>query len=213
MVVFDSSNFLQSSFKTIDNSSSLNPSENLFLVYQKEKSDEQGDIEATIMDSLLQTSNMEAPDSEHKLGKGRVKRKRASERGFQGTLLQSSTSSAIAFDQDNSSRETCCHIEATEKKVESRPISDTVEVSEEEKEENYGKSISIVESTSESSEDELTILPPPDLVRQLKDLTRSEDESACFEAVAWAMKLSPESGESEIIDAAYAKFLAGTKAL
>jgi hypothetical protein len=84
----------------VSDSTVSDPSEHLFFLYQKEKNSE--DFEAGIMDSLFQIANLESPefDSTSKNGKG--KQKGASERGFQGTLLQSSSTAQNARDRNDS---------------------------------------------------------------------------------------------------------------
>jgi len=217
-------------FEGISDFSTSNPSENIFLLYQNEKDGELGDIEATIMDSLLQISNIISPDSDNKSGKGwKSKRNRASERGFQGTLLQSSTSPAAEFDAQNGANlsDTSCQIEASTEvvtnKVESRSRSHTVEISEDEngiesEEEQHIIQTKVIhpimKETSSDSSDGVQASSPLDddrkmkFVGQLKDIASSQDESACFEAVTWAIANSNlDWNEKEILDAAFAKFL------
>ena len=207
-----------------------NPSENVFLLYQNDKDGEYGDLDATFMDTLLQMSNIVHPDSDNKHGKGKAKRNRASERGFRGTLLQSSTSSAAENNAHNgatNSSDSSCQIEtsteAVTNKVESRPRSNTVEISEddvgtESEEENdaiqtkRAHSIMTNEASSDFSDREQVIGPPDDdrkmkFVGKLKEITSSKDESACFEAVSWAMHNNPGCHDDNlIIDIAFAKF-------
>jgi hypothetical protein len=188
-----------------------NPSENIFLLYQNDKDGECGDLEATLMDTLLQMSNIVHPDSDNKHSKGKAKRNRASERGFRGTLLQSSNSSAAENNAQNgatNSSDSSCQIEASTEavtnKVESRPRSYTVEISEDD--------IITNEASSDFSDGEEVIGRSDGdrkmkFVGKLKEITDSKDESACFEAVSWAMHDNPGChDDSLIIDAALAKF-------
>ena len=206
-----------------------NPSEHIFLLYQVQKDDESGDIETTLMDSLLQISNIESSESKSNISKGKKTRKGSSERGFQGTLLQSSASSGLTGEQNSmKDDDSCCQVEASVKKAESRPRSNTVISDDEIDDEIQTKTISVEkDATSDSSDGEVVILPSPSppvspcstigdeqkmkLVSQLKELTNSKDESECFEAISWAIKSNPKYGEIGIIDAAFAKFLDTTK--
>ncbi|KAG7352741.1 ubiquitin carboxyl-terminal hydrolase [Nitzschia inconspicua] len=76
-----------------------NHEDNVFLLHQR-KEDETGVVEASLLDSLLEISNTELQDGEKDVKIG--KRKRASERGFRGTLLQSSSS--VGNDEDGGER-------------------------------------------------------------------------------------------------------------
>lgn len=209
----------------VSNSLESNPSEHLFLLYDDAKDDNSGDIETTLMDSMLQISNIESPDSENKPSEGKRQRKHSSERGFQGTLLQSSTTSCLADEQKSTDGDgSCCQIEAKSKNVGKRQRSNTI-ISDDE----IGTQNIMVETDviSDFSDGEIAIIPSPSaqvklcseigddqkmkLVCKLIELTASKDESCCFEAVSWAIKSNPKYGEAEIIDAAYAKFFEGPK--
>jgi hypothetical protein len=64
------------------------PSTDLLLLYQKESNGQSSTFNATVMDSLLQLANLEAGSTDNQAKN--KKRRRSSERGFQGTLLHSS---------------------------------------------------------------------------------------------------------------------------
>jgi hypothetical protein len=71
--------------------SAFEPSKHLLLLYQKEENGDSRGLHETLMDSLLQVANLEAPDANEKSGSTNKRKNRPSERGFQGTLLQSSS--------------------------------------------------------------------------------------------------------------------------
>jgi hypothetical protein len=72
--------------------SAFEASKYLLPLYQKEETGDSRGLHETLMDSLLQVANLEAPDANLKSGStNKRKMDRPSERGFQGTLLQSSS--------------------------------------------------------------------------------------------------------------------------
>lgn len=205
-----------------------NPSEeSFFFLYQVNKDDRCGDIETTLMDSLLQQSNIESPDSESNPTKVRKGRKRSSERGFQGTLLQSSTTSgAVNESTSEDGNDTHCQVEMNPKVIERKTRSNTI-ISDDEINDTQVQNMEVEKGiTSDSSDEEVAIIPSPSprltlcnesgddiqmkLVCKLMEVTNSNDESGCFEAVSWAVKFNPKYSEPEIIDAALAKFFEAT---
>ena len=75
-----------------ENETPLDPSTQLLLLYQKEEGGNAPGLHETVMDSLLQLANLEPPDSKDSTSNiKKNKRDRPSERGFRGTLLQSSS--------------------------------------------------------------------------------------------------------------------------
>jgi hypothetical protein len=74
-------------------------SDEYFVLYRDEREDSK-EIEASIMDSLLEAANLD--QSNKKSSNSKDKRKRSSERGFRGTLLQSSSSSGATSNQGDS---------------------------------------------------------------------------------------------------------------
>jgi hypothetical protein len=71
--------------------SNFEPSKDLLLLYQNEEGGGLQGLHETMMDSLLQMANLEPPDSSDQSANSKKRRRnRQSERGFQGTLLQSS---------------------------------------------------------------------------------------------------------------------------
>jgi len=213
-----------------------NPTNHIFLLYLIDKDDESGDIETTLMDSLLQVSNLQSSESANHAKTEKKTRKNSSERGFQGTLLQSSASSGLASQEQNTSNldPSGCETEAKPNQEQSRPrsntiISDSEADSQAKTEEDSQAKKEEEKSLTHSSDGEVTILPSPSprrvdvrelerarstiedekkmiLVSRLKELTNSTDESICFEAVSWAIQSNPNYGEMEIFDSAYAKF-------
>jgi hypothetical protein len=197
-----------------------NPSEHLFLLYKADKDNKSGEIENTLMDSMLQIANIESSNSKSNTTVAKKARKRSSERGFQGTLLQSSSTSRPTGDQkDGNGDDSCCEVEADPKKVERRPRSNTL-VSDDEIETQ--KTMTEKDAVSDSSDGEVAIVPSPprpvkrrntitddqkmELVCVLLKITDSKDQSACFEAISWAITSNPYYSESEVIDTALAKF-------
>ena len=105
------------------------PSKSLFLMYRKEVPDSDsniGETNASVMDSLLELSNISTPnDSSKKPGdSGKGKRNRPAERGFRGTLLQASSGLEPKEDSENGDPD-------DQKEA---PKTDISEVSDEEKE-------------------------------------------------------------------------------
>jgi len=203
-----------------------NASDQFFVLYQIAKESEREDIETTIMDSLLQVSNLQSPDSRNNSNKKEKARKPSSERGFQGTLLQSSTSSGLTGEKNISNHNiSCCESEGKPNRVQNRPRSNTI-ISDDEIDETQTRNKKEEgKAMSDISDGEVTIIPSSsrpvttvcsmigddkkmNLVSKLKELTKSNDESVCFEAISWAIKSNPtEDGIGVIIDSALAKFL------
>lgn len=192
-----------------------NPTEQCFLLYKVEKGDKCKDIEATLMDSLLEASNIASTDAKSNATKGRKTKKESSERGFQGTLLQSSNPSGLADDDQASGESNVAVLSPINdsKQDRTRVRSNTI-ISDDEID---GISADPKKDVAtDSSDDEVAILPSPPvaprkkigddqqirIVRKLIELTDSNDESRCFEAVTWAIKSNPKSSDEEIIDAA-----------
>ena len=189
------------------------PSEHFFLLYQDDKNGQDGEIETTLMDSLLQISNIESSDSKCKNSEGAKKRKRSSERGFQGSLLHSSTSSCLVDEKNSGDGNDSCHqIESDSNNVEKRPRLNTL-ISDDDTDETEPQN-KMAESniTSVSSDEEVSIIPSPrqriapdnddqqmKFVRKLMEFANSKDEIACFEAISWVCKKNPEYTEAEII--------------
>ena len=191
-----------------------NPFEKCFLLYKVDEDDKCRDIEATLMDSLLEASNIASPDSRGNDAKGRTMKKRSLERGFQGSLLQSSTTSGVVDDEQvnrDSDGGTPCPIEESKEVIKTRVRSNTI-ISDDEAPAETKKNI----PSDTSDDDEVAILPSfpvaprkkigddqqMKIVCKLMELTDSKDESRCFEAVSWVMKMDPKYSEEEIIDAA-----------
>lgn len=82
--------------------SDVDVSTDLLLFHQTEDNGQSTLVQESVMESLIQLANLEAPD-QAKQGKNR-KRNRASERGFQGTLLQSSAPAPSNQDGDTSDK-------------------------------------------------------------------------------------------------------------
>eukprot|EP00980_Cylindrotheca_fusiformis_P000669 scaffold160_cov136-Cylindrotheca_fusiformis.AAC.16 len=77
-----------------ENGFKINPDPSgILLLFQQEDKGKMRPVNETVLDSLLQVANLESQNSE-KDGKVGKKRKRSSERGFQGTLLHSSGTSS-----------------------------------------------------------------------------------------------------------------------
>lgn len=198
-----------------------NAAEHVFLLYQVDKDCKPGDIETVLMDSLLQVSNIESPDSKSNPKKAKS---RSSERGFQGTLLQSSTSSRTVGEEANKVGDSlsCCQSEESPNNLEIG-LKSKKSVAENKMEESPSRStkVKLGVMSNYSSDDEVTIVPSPlpqlkmcneiddakkmELVSKLMKLSESNDESCCFEAVSWAMKASPEKTEAAIVDSALSK--------
>jgi len=198
-----------------------NPSEHVFFLYKADKDNKSGEIENTLMDSMLQIANIGSSDSKSNTTVAKKSRKRSSERGFQGTLLQSSSTSRPTGDQkDGDGDDSCCEVEADPKKVERRPRSNTL-VSDDEIETQ--RPMIEKDAVSDSSDGEVAIVPSPprpvkrrntitddqkmELVCKLLQLTNSTDQSACFEAISWAIASNPYYSEAEVMDTALDKFL------
>ena len=195
-----------------------NPSEHYFLLYQVDKGDKSGDIEATLMDSFLQVSNIESPNSKGNTAKGGKKRKRSLERGFQGSLLQSSTAPRVVDEQKSRERDDSrCRIDdskgdRTRARLNSVISDDEIDDVPTNAEKDTVSDFSDVEVATVPS-------PPPqdasyskigderqmELVCKLIELTDSKDESRCFEAISWAIKSNPKFSEEEVMDAALSK--------
>ena len=75
-------------------------SDEYFVLYRDESEDSK-EIEASIMDSLFAIANID--QSNKKSSNEKDKKKRSSERGFRGTLLQSSSSSGATSNQGDAS--------------------------------------------------------------------------------------------------------------
>jgi hypothetical protein len=79
----------------LKNDTKFEPSKQLLLLYQKDDNGNARALHETVMDSLLTLANLEPPDSADQAGNSKKrKRNRPSERGFRGTLLQSSVAPA-----------------------------------------------------------------------------------------------------------------------
>jgi hypothetical protein len=102
----------------------LHTFENIVIMYQMREKVESSHVNATLMDSLIQAANL---DSSNGKRDGNIKTKRQSERGFQGTLLQSS-SSAVA--SNVSSEPTVDKDVSAVAKIEKRALSDIIKVPE-----------------------------------------------------------------------------------
>jgi hypothetical protein len=141
--------------RTIDKNHAdiLDPFENFMILYKKLEKDDTSDLNATLMDSLIQAANLELSKI---TGDPKGKRKRQSERGFQGTLLQSSSSSATLNNSCESALDR--EVESGETKSIKRPRSDSIQVSEDEKDgqlqsqsESGDKNENLTDSSSDST--------------------------------------------------------------
>lgn len=196
--------------------SESNLSEHLFLLYRVDKDDKSGDIEATLMDSLLQASNIESANPKGKPAK--KKRNRSLERGFQGSLLQSS-SIPLANDRQNITDDDDDSCQIDESKEESKKENKyKAVISEDEFDDLRAQIDRDMAAACSSDEEEVAIIPSPpprapakseigdekrmEIVCRLMELTELKDESRCFEAVSWVIKSNPKYDEAEVINAA-----------
>lgn len=140
--------------KTCANGLDSNPSDKIFLLHQK-KDDDAGLVEASLLDSLLEISNTQMSNGGKGATNGKGKRKRASERGFRGTLLQSSS---VGNDQDDSpSKSKNCNIESQNACAKKASVSDEESAAEPEVPAKMQKL-----STSDSSDEEPILHPNPE---------------------------------------------------
>ena len=198
--------------ETLRDSLKSNPSKHFFLLYQIDNDDE--DIETTLMDSLLHVSNIESPNPKNSQAERKRARKSSSERGFQGTLLQSSTTAKTSGEQNKP----FSPIDADSNSVRKRPRSNTIISDDENNESQTATTTAGKDVVSDSSDGEVAITSNEigddqkmKLVSQLVELTGSQNESACFEAISWAIEAYKGNGKGQIIDGAFAKFIDITK--
>lgn len=114
-----------------NNSGGLNPLENFMILYKNLEKDDSRDLHETLIESLLQAANLELSEIS---SDSKGKRKRQSERGFQGTLLQSSSSIAAS---SNSCEDAIDKVESVETEPKKRSRSDTIQVSDDEKDDQF----------------------------------------------------------------------------
>ena len=151
----------------LTNEDGIDPSKSLSLLYRKEMSDTDTNIRetnASVMDSLLDLSNISTPDeSSKKPGTGGKGKRRPAERGFRGTFLQASPGVAPEKPSEEDEPDTV---------QKEPPKADISEVSDEEKEmprvvieESRAIQAAPVLSDDGSSEDEEPPPPPSGLRR------------------------------------------------
>jgi hypothetical protein len=127
----------------------IDQSDDYFVLYQKESEDSK-ETEASVMDSLIEASNLGSADKKSTNGKG--KRKRVSERGFRGTLLQSSSSVGGVSNQSDSPATAEKEASAENLDQKSREPPSMVALSDEEKQvDDYSPESAQKEVSSDSS--------------------------------------------------------------
>ena len=129
---------------------------NEYFVLYRDESEDSKEIEASIMDSLFEIANTD--QSNKKSSNEKDKKKRSSERGFRGTLLQSSSSSGATSNQGDASNG-LKNLDTKKKGDEARRESPSMAaVSDEEKQVDDNQSTTANKAvSSDSSTDESTI--------------------------------------------------------
>jgi hypothetical protein len=128
--------------------SNFEPSKDLLLLYQNEDGGGLQGLHETMMDSLLQMANLEPPDSSDKSANSKKRRRnRQSERGFQGTLLQSSAAETSQNEED---------VKENQMKLDRSAVSDEEKVNAIAAEEPVAKTRVVL---SDSSDDEVPTSP------------------------------------------------------
>jgi hypothetical protein len=144
------------------NASDCDLSQKLFFLHQKRDDVTQVD-EESLLDSLLEISNTQSPNVSGKANNLKGKRKQASERGFRGTLLQSSSS--VRKDDGNYQSKKSRHVQCYEESWKKAPVSD-----EESTMEPDARGTEEKLSTNNSSDEE-SILHPNDEESRQRSLT------------------------------------------
>ncbi|KAL3916643.1 MAG: hypothetical protein SGILL_005083 [Bacillariaceae sp.] len=165
----------------------------LLLLYQENENDSNA-IEASLMDALFEKSNAGGEKKE----KGNRKRNRASERGFRGTLLQSSSSAVAASESEPkvSQKEDSPGGEGMNKASISDNDDDSV------------KSAPKSSIGDYSSDTELWLADRGEAIGKamMEDCDESLDPSSLMTAIEWAIANSPRDSDATIRDSAYAKY-------